>query len=270
MAKRLDDSVFESLDRRGYAIVRQYLPEGQRAEMAAALRRVLKPWDRVKDDPPAGRSEACHFPYPEDCLNRAILDDEAIAFARRWLNTEDIHYRPGLGLVTYPGRQGMGMHQDNGNNSLLPPGNDLRHAQLNFWFCLEDVDADQGPTLFAADGDGPGGDRVEPMVAPGGSLAVFHNYTWHAAAPYRRKDGQRYIWKFAYGRADHYWEGVLHYTHVGRDPHFCRFIAGLSARERQYFRFPPPGHPYYTPQTLAALEEQYPGWNRRGEYGNQH
>ncbi len=31
-------------------------------------------------------------------------------------------------------------------------------------------------------------------------------------------------------------------------------------------RFPPAGHPYYTEQTLQALEEQYPGWNRDGEY----
>ena len=64
------------------------------------------------------------------------------------------------------------------------------------------------------------------MVAPGGSVAIFHNYSWHAASDYRRADGQRYIWKFAYGRADHYWEGVEHYTHVGRNPHFCEFIAG--------------------------------------------
>ena len=35
---------------------------------------------------------------------------------------------------------------------------------------------------------------------------------------------------------------------------------------RTLFRFPPPNHPYYTKQTLAALEEQYPGWNARGEY----
>ena len=104
------------------------------------------------------------------------------------------------------------------------------------------------------------------MVAPGGSVAIFHNYSWHAASDYRRADGQRYIWKFAYGRADHYWEGVEHYTHVGRNPHFCEFIAGLTAADRQLFRFPPPDHPYYTRQTLAALEAQYPGWNARGEY----
>ena len=96
--------------------------------------------------------------------------------------------------------------------------------------------------------------------------ARFHNYSWHAASEYLRADGQRYIWKFAYGRADHYWEGVTHYTHAGRNPHFCEFIAGLSAADRQLFRLPPPDHAYYTRQTLADLEEQYPGWNAGGEY----
>ena len=53
---------------------------------------------------------------------------------------------------------------------------------------------------------------------------------------------------------------------VGRDPRSCAFVAGLSAADRQLFRFPPADHPYYTRQTLADLGKQYPGWNARGEY----
>ena len=267
--QKLDDTVFDALSRCGYAIVHRFLPEEQRAEMAAAIRRILKPWEELNDDPPTDRLTSYYFPYPEQCLNRAIVNREAISFAQRWLGTKEIHYRPGLGLVTYPQRKGGAFHIDNGNNSLLPPTeSDHRHSQLNFWFCLEDVDADQAPTLFVADEEGqdPNPVRSEAMVAPGGSVAIFHNYSWHAASDYLREDGQRYIWKFAFGRADHYWEGVGHYTHVGRDPHFCAFIADLPARDRQLFRFPPPENRYYTRQTLAALEEQYPGWNARGEY----
>ena len=269
--RRLNDEVFDALATRGYVIVHRVLPEVQRAEMAAALRRILKPWNEVVDDPPVDCLDSCYFPYSEPCLNHAIVDREAIAFAQRWLGTDHIHYRPGLGLVTYPGRQGREFHIDNGNNSLLPPSStDHRHSQLNFWFCLEDVDADQAPTMFIADGDGQhqDPDKAEPMAAPGGSVAIFHNYSWHAASSYLRSEGQRYIWKFAYGRADHYWEGVEHYTHLGQNPHFCKFIASLSAADRQLFRFPSPDHPYYTEQTLAALETQYPGWNAQGEYQN--
>ena len=103
---RLNDEVFEALATRGYVIVHNYFPEAQRAEMAAALRRILKPWDEVADDPPDDRIDSCYFPYPEQCLNRAIVDREAIAFARRWLGTDQIHYRPGLGSDLLSGPQG--------------------------------------------------------------------------------------------------------------------------------------------------------------------
>ena len=77
-----------------------------------------------------------------------------------------------------------------------------------------------------------------------------------------RKDGQRFTWGYAFGRADHYWEGFKHYTHLGKGaPVFQEFIGGLTAAQRQLWRFPTAGHPYYTEQTLALLTEQYPGWN---------
>ena len=153
---KLNDAVFDALATRGYAIVHNFLPESQRAEMAAALRRIPKPWDEAKENLPAKFSANCHFPYPELCLNRAIFNREAIAFSRRWIDTDQSHYRPGLGLVTYPGRKNMSFHIDNGNNSLLPPTeSDRSYSQLNFWFCLEDVDPDQGPTLLSADGQRP-------------------------------------------------------------------------------------------------------------------
>lgn len=269
MSEKLTEAVFDQFCEEGYVIIHHYLPEPQRAEMTAAVRRLLKPWDEIKHDPPPERTAHCFFPYPEQCLNRAIINWEAIRFAQKWLGTEHIHYRPGLALVRYPGFKGDSgvAHIDNGNNSLLPPTeSDRSYGQLNFWFYLEDVAEDQAPTRFIATADGQDLSRAESMVAPGGSLVIFDNYNWHSASDYTRPDGQRYIWKFAYGRADHYWEGVEHYTQVGHNTNFREFIGPITARERELFRFPPAGHPYYTPQTLAALEEQYPGWNKGGEY----
>ena len=71
---------------------------------------------------------------------------------------------------------------------------------------------------------------------------------------------------FALGRADHYWEGFRHYTDKGQHAVFSEFIGTLSAKEREVFRFPPADHAYYSKQTLALLEKQYPGWNARDEY----
>jgi hypothetical protein len=268
MANKLNNEVFERFERDGYVIIHNYMPEAQRAEMTAAIRRVLKPWDDLKAAPPTARIASRFFPYPEQALNRAIIDHDAIAFSQRWLGTRHLHYRPGLSLALYPGYIGDSgvAHIDNGNNSLLPPTSDRAHSQIVFWFYLDDVGPDQAPTRFIKNADGDDLSKSDSFVAPGGSVAIFHNYTWHAASNYRRGDGQRYVWKFAFGRADHYWEGVSGYTDVGMNPHFREFIVTLSAADRELFRFPPAGHAYYTRETLAALERQYPGWNARGEY----
>ena len=269
MPTRLTDAHFEEFRDRGYLIVRDFIPENKRREMAAALRKLLKPWDEIKGDASENRSDHCYFPYPEPCLNQAILHPEALGFARRWHGTDHIHYRQGLAMVRYPGFEGDAgePHIDNGNNSLLPTSlSDRRHAQIVFWVFPEDVDEDQAPLRLMATADGRDLGKAEVAAVPGGSVAIFHTYTWHSASNYRKPDGQRYSWSFGFGRADHYWEGVKHYTDQGGNPHFRTFIGSLSAKEREVFWFPPPDHPYYTDQTIALLEEQYPGWNARGEY----
>ena len=38
-------------------------------------------------------------------------------------------------------------------------------------------------------------------------------------------------------------------------------------RQLALFGFPPPGHPYWTPQTVAQLAARYPGLDTRGWRG---
>ena len=287
---RLTDDVFAEVCERGYAILPAYLPQRQVADMGAAIRRIMPPLDEwlAKGETPAQQINEM-FPY--DCeqanaLNQAICNDpEALCFSARWLGTDDMHYRPGLGMARYPPEPGVGLepepegwtdaaqgaHIDNGNNSLLPPTMDRRHSQIIFWFILEDTDVDQGPTVMwptkmRADGPVADMDSPAPFVGPAGSLCIFTNYSMHAASKYRRAEGQRYIWKHAWGRADYFWEGTAHYTNFGGTPNWQRFIAELNPRQRELFRLPAPGHDYYTAESLAALEVMYPGFDRDGVY----
>ena len=73
------------------------------------------------------------FPYEDIELYQATMDEETIAFARKWLKTDDIHMRVGCLIARYPGHTGggtgfddSGLHIDNGNNSLLPVSEDMR------------------------------------------------------------------------------------------------------------------------------------------------
>jgi ectoine hydroxylase-related dioxygenase (phytanoyl-CoA dioxygenase family) len=269
MPTQLSDTHFEEFCAKGYLIVPNFISKSQCQEMATALRKRLKPWDEIKDEQPQKHTDQSFFPYPERCLNQAILNPAALQFARRWHGTHHLHYRQGLAMVRYPGFKGDSgqPHIDNGNNSLLPLSlADRHHAQIVFWIFPEDVDKDQAPMRLIASTDGGNLKKAELAAVPAGSAAIFHTYTWHSASDYLRPDGQRYSWSFGFGRADHYWEGVKHYTDQGQNPHFQAFIASLTAEQRSVFWFPPPDHPYYTAQTLAALEKQYPGWNQHHEY----
>lgn len=269
MSNQLTDDHFDELCERGYVIVHDFLPEDQRLEISAAVRRMLKPWNEIKDDPPESRTEFRIFPFPEPVLNNAAVNREAIRFSQKWFRTDHIHFRPRSCIARYPGFRwkSPNAHLDNGNNSLLPTTDtDRAYAQLWFWIHPESVEEGQAPLYLVANEHNGDINKAEPLICPGGTLCIFHTHTWHSASDFIREDGQRYTWGFAFGHGDHYWEGVSHYTNVGNNPDFRNFIVGLNARDRELFRFPPAGHPYYTAKTLEALEEQYPGWNAGNEY----
>ena len=104
------------------------------------------------------------------------------------------------------------------------------------------------------------------LTCGAGTLCLFTTYTQHSASNYTLPDGERFLWGFALGRADHHWEGVEHYTSKGSEPDFIRLVCSLSPAERCLFRFPAVGDACYTGPMLAALEERYPGWDSSGEY----
>jgi hypothetical protein len=277
--KQLTDAHIEELEREGFIVVPDFIAGDELKTLQAAQRRVLPSWEKILADPPqdqSGNSLLACFPHEEIELYKAAMHAEGIAFARKWLKTDAIHMRVGCLIARYPGHAAGGtgfddsnLHIDNGNNSLLPMSEDLREfGQIGFWVHLEDVDEDQAPLRLIPKKHGRDMTQCVPLVCKGGTLCIFTNFTWHSASAYTRADGQRFTWGYSFGRADHCWEGFKHYTHLGKGAAvFQQFIGGLTANERELWRFPPAGHPYYTEQTLALLEEQYPGWDSEAYRG---
>ena len=103
------------------------------------------------------------------------------------------------------------------------------------------------------------------LAVPGNTQMIFNTYLWHSATPFMGSEGQRYSVTRIYGRADHYWEGVRSYTNLGSVEHFREFIGSISAEQRELFRFHQRAFVLQR-ETLAVLEEHYPGWNAGGEY----
>ena len=265
---KLTDDHLQTFVEQGFVAVENFYPEQRRAQIAAAIRRTLLPWEALADDPPADRLLRDDFPYADMFFNEFILDWDLIEFVQRVLDTEDIHFRYAHNWARYPdpGAEQPGLHIDNGNNSLLPPTSDRRYGQISTWYFPEAVDENQAPMQIVPKPYGQDLSKRVLLTVPAGTIMIFNTHLWHSATVFKGRAGQRYSATRIYGRADHYWEGVRSFTNLGMNEHFRAFIGRLAARERALFRFPPPGHEYYTQETLARLEEQYPGWNARGEY----
>jgi hypothetical protein len=267
----LTDDHFDQMCEDGYLILHNYIRGDELRELQAAQRRVLKTWEQVRNDPQPGNSMFVIYPPNDVRMAQLYMHPELLKFFRRYLKTEHLTARVGAMLARYPGFvAGDPGHIDNGNNSLLPrPENHLafrEYATIGAWTHLEEVKEGQAPLLLMKHKHGKDLSKAEPLICPEGSICIFGNYTWHAASDFTAKEGHRFTWGLSCGRADHHWEGFKHYTHLGQDPIFRQAISGMTAAERTLMRFPPPNHHYYTKQTLAALEVQYPGWNARSEY----
>ena len=266
---KLTDEHLDSFHEQGYVVVENFYPEDKRAEIAEEARRQIPPWDEIKDVDPDVVLRTADFPYEEQFFNQLILDQDLINFVARILGSEDIHFRYAHNWVRYPEREkpdNPDLHRDNGNNSLLPVNHVWKYGQISSWYFPEDVGPDNAPMRIVPREFGDDVGRCKYLTVPGNTQMIFNTHIWHSASTYRGDEGQRYTVTRIYGRADHYWEGVSSYTNVGMGEPFRAFIGTLTARQREYFRFPPAGHEYYTEETLGLLEEQYPGWNSRGEY----
>lgn len=263
---KLSDEHLRAFEEQGFVVVEDYYPEEKRFAIANAMRKSLPPWEDVKDNPPEGSLLIDHFPYTDMFFNELIVDMDLISFVQRALNTHDIHFRYAHNWARYPGPADLGttnLHRDNVNNSLLPPCDNNRYGQISSWYFPEDVGKDQAPMRIIPKPYGKDLSKEVLLTVRAGTIVIFNTFLWHSATVYRGKNKERYSVTRIYGRADHYWEGVRSFTNLGRNEHFRNFIGSLTAREREFFRFPPTGHPYYNSITLELLEEQYPGWNAR-------
>ncbi len=266
---KLNDEHIDTFYEQGYVVVEDYYPEEKRARIAAQVRKQMPPWEELDEGsrkPEHGRAD---FPFDEMFFNRLILDQDLIDFVARVLGTEEIHFRFAQNQVRYPVHvkgEDQGLHQDNVNNSLLPVNQLWEYGQISSWYFPEDVSPDRAPMRIIPRKYGNDLGKCYYLAVPGNTLMIFNTHIWHSATVFQGDKGQRYSINRIYGRADHYWEGLYCFTNLGMHPIFRELVGTLTARQRQYFRFPPPGHAYYNEETLALLEEQYPGWNARGEY----
>ncbi len=85
----------------------------------------------------------------------------------------------------------------------------------------------------------------------------------HRASELTRPGGARYTLHCSFPPAGDEWVGRQGWGDRSYDPSWEPFVNRASVEQLALFGFPPPGHPFWTPGTLAALEAPLPRAGRR-------
>jgi hypothetical protein len=200
------------------------------------------------------------FPHaPEDeLLWRLFCRPPLLDAAERYLETADFL----LCGSQFQGRwQGDHLdddqhwHLDQSNNTLLVEPLDGRYkylSVLNYW---TDVDAGCGPTALLE------GERETPLVVERGTALFYNLNTTHRGTRMTRPGARRFVSWFLYRPSSAPWSGQMWYANLAERPGMVQFLEQASPRERGLLGVPPPGHPYWTEDTMARVQARYPGWD---------
>ena len=189
--QRLNDEVFEALATRGYVIVHNYFPEAQRSAMAAALRPHPQTLGRNRGRSACRSHRLLLFPLsrtmPQPRHRRPRGHRLCPPLARHRPNTlsaPDWVWSP-----IRAARVGRSTSTMATTRCCRPLNPTVATANSTSGFASKMSKRirprpSSSPMATASTQDAA---RAEPMVAPGGSVAIFHNYSWHAASDYRRR-----------------------------------------------------------------------------------
>jgi hypothetical protein len=245
----------------------QYFPTEH--ELAATPQR----YGFVYDDPEHLQVE---FPFANDTLNDVSTHPELIAFVERVLETPDVLLSQAAVWAKYAGAGDFeqGLHLDYQGNTLVVPRDDGDLRQVNMILYYTDVTPDLGPTFVVSQEKtadlppwpthrtrkkDPGLYKAErPVLADAGDLLLFSMRTWHRASEMTAGSGVRFSHHFVWRAAAHGFQGYQQWSSKGENEDMQRFIARATPRQREVLGFPPPGHPYWNDETVAAVKLRYP------------
>ena len=216
------------------------------------------------------------FPFPTAALCRIVVHNKLIALAEAIFGTEDIRIYAAELWAKYGGaaRYEQEHHRDYLNHTpLVPSAGDWRWRGLEMFVWLSDVPEDHGPThlvplpvtaeyppcpTVTCDPSGRISTPANSLGRPGQhrrGLQHRHLSPGHRVTAPR---SARYSAHVSYRHADNYWTGRHAWGDRSFHPDWNPFAEQATLRQLLLFGFPPPGHPYWTPETIKELRVRYP------------
>jgi ectoine hydroxylase-related dioxygenase (phytanoyl-CoA dioxygenase family) len=280
---RITQQQVDSYRRHGYVIVPNFLGADELAAARAGMLQYFptaeefeatpQRYGMIHDDPEHLQVE---FPFASDVLNDVSTHPELIAFVEHVLGTRDVLLSQAATWAKYAGTGDFdqGLHLDYQGNTLVVPRDDGDFRQVNMILYYTDVSPELGPTMVVSQEKtsdlplwpthrtkkkSPDLYKHErPVLANAGDLLIFSMRTWHRASDMTAESGVRFTHHFVWRSAAHPFQGYHQWSSRGENPEMQSFIERASPRQREVLGFPPPGHWYWTQETIEAVGMRYP------------
>jgi hypothetical protein len=225
------------------------------------------------------------FPFAsvEVCL--LAVHPKIIDLASSLLGTDDIRMYGAEAWAKYTGATSYDqeLHRDYLNHTVLVPSTEF--PQVEMFVYLVDVPEELGPphlvprqrtsdlpatpNWFPRSGPGYGDfvaagspalyEHEVSAAGPAGTVVAFEAGTFHRGTELRLPGGARYTMHLNFRRSCDDWALRSGWAVESHKQEWYSFVPRASARQLSLFGFPPPGHPYWTPETLAGMALRYPG-----------
>lgn len=214
------------------------------------------------------------FPVGHPGLVDVIFHPGLVAAARELLGTDAVLLSQATLMAKYAGTADLDQphHLDYPNNMLLVPDDGEFNMIIGIVY-LTDVTAGLGPTCVVSKQVTGSGlwppiftrqerpewfEAEEAAIVPAGTLLLYNVRTFHRGTAFTSPTGARFTQHTVFQSRENAWSGWRDWPKFGHSEVFYDFIQKAALEQRSILGFPPPGHRYWTPATLAAMADRYP------------
>ena len=230
------------------------------------------------------------FPFRSVEVSLLGVHTRLVQLAELLLKDDDIRIYSAEAWAKYTGAADYDqvLHRDYLNHTILVPATAPGYQQLEMFLYLVDVPEELGPPHFvsrirtsevpvrpnwyprAGGADSEGGfvsstkslglyEAEVSTAGPAGTVVAFQPGTFHRGTALSAVGGVRYSMHLGYRPASVEWGQRQAWANCSHDPAWYQFVERATPRQMQLFGFPPPGHPFWTPETLEGMALRYPG-----------
>jgi ectoine hydroxylase-related dioxygenase (phytanoyl-CoA dioxygenase family) len=218
------------------------------------------------------------FPFRSRSLNALVVSDLLISLAQDLLDTSEVRMYLAMATAKYANQASeynQLLHTDFPNHTLTVPRAESGYHQMETFIYLNDVSKENGATRFVSRSltrhisveehtlnlhdYGEIYDHPSDASAPAGSIVVYRPDVYHRSVDFTDPTQARFMLHVSYKPATVEWGGYQAWPIKGFSGEWHNFVQGASPRQLSVLGFPPPGHAYWTEETVAGVSKRYPG-----------